>query len=44
MQRCIESTMYGKNLDYDYLLSLKDYAIKLGLKGIAFLEMMAVSK
>lgn len=38
MQKCIESTMWGKNLNYDYLLWIKHHAIRLGLKGITFFK------
>jgi acylphosphatase len=38
MQKCIESTMWGKNLDYDYLLWIHRYAVQLGLKGITFFK------
>lgn len=38
MIRCIESTMWGKNLNYNYLLWICDHAINLGLKGITFFK------
>ena len=36
MQKCIESTMWGKNLNYEYLLWIYHQAVRLGLKGITF--------
>ena len=36
MQKCIEGLMWGKNLNYDYLLWIYNIAISLGLKGITF--------
>ena len=38
MQKCIDSTISGKNLDYNYLLWITDHAIRLGLKGITFFK------
>ena len=38
MIKCIESTMSGKNLDYDYLLWINRQAVRLGLKGITFFK------
>lgn len=36
MKKCIESTMSGKNLDYDHLLWINKIANELGLTGITF--------
>ena len=38
MQKCIDRTISGKNLDYNYLLWITDHAIRLGLKGITFFK------
>jgi len=38
MPKCIESTMWGKNLSYNYLLWIRRHAIRLGLKGITFFK------
>ncbi|OGI71055.1 hypothetical protein A3B84_02540 [Candidatus Nomurabacteria bacterium RIFCSPHIGHO2_02_FULL_35_13] len=38
MQKCIESTISGKNLGYDYLLWINRQATRLGLKGITFFK------
>jgi len=38
MLKCIESTMAGKNLDYDYLSRIKRRALKLGIQGIVFFQ------
>ncbi len=35
MLKCIESRVWGINLNYKYLLRIKDIAVRLGLKGIA---------
>jgi acylphosphatase len=36
MQRCIESTIFGRNIDYSYLQWISAHANKLSLKGITF--------
>lgn len=36
MQKCIDSVMCGKDLDYKYLLWIYRHAVRLGLKGITF--------
>lgn len=38
MLKSIESTMWGKNLNYDYLLWIRNNAVGLGLKGITFFK------
>lgn len=38
MIRCIESTMWGKNLNHKYILWIYNHAKELGLKGIVFLK------
>ena len=38
MQKCIESTIWGRRLDYEYLVWIKNNAIRLGLKGITFFK------
>ena len=38
MLKGIESTMWGKNLSYDYLLWIRRHAIRLELKGITFFK------
>ena len=38
MLRGIESTIYGKNLSYDYLVWIRRNAIRFGLKGITFFK------
>lgn len=38
MQKCIDSTISGKNLDHDYLLWIRQNAIRFGLKGITFFK------
>lgn len=38
MQKCIEGVMSGKNLNYEYLVWIRDHAIRLGLKGITFFK------
>lgn len=38
MIKCIESTTWGKNLNFKYLLWVRYHAIRLGLKGIAFFK------
>ena len=36
MQKCIEGTISGRNLNYDYLLWINQKANEFGLKGITF--------
>jgi acylphosphatase len=36
MQKCIEATMWGRRLGYEYLEWIRDCAIQYGLKGITF--------
>ena len=36
MQKCIESTVWGKDLNYEYLEWIYRHAIRLGLKGTTF--------
>lgn len=38
MLKCIENTISGKNLDYEYLLWIEKNANQLGLKGITFFK------
>jgi len=38
MQRCIESTVWGKNLTHDYLLWVRNNAIQFDLKGMTFFK------
>ena len=38
MLKCIDSTMSGKNLNYDYLLWISHQAIQFGIKGITFFK------
>lgn len=38
MLKCIESTTWGRNLDYEYLLWVYRKAVTFGLKGIAFFK------
>lgn len=38
MQKCIDSVISGKNLNYNYLLWIKNQAIRFGLKGITFFK------
>jgi acylphosphatase len=38
MIKSIDSTMWGKNLNYSYLLWIRDNAIRLGLKGMTFFK------
>ena len=38
MQKCIECLMWGRNLDYEYLVWIYNHAINLELKGIAFFK------
>ncbi len=38
MQKCIECTMWGRRLEYDYLLWVDRIANTLGLKGITFFK------
>jgi len=38
MQKCIDSTISGRNLDHDYLLWIKTHAIRFGLKGVTFFK------
>ncbi len=38
MQRCIESTIEGRSLNYKDLLWIYRHAIRLGLKGITFFK------
>ena len=38
MQKCIESTISGINLDHEYLFWIRNNAVQLGLKGITFFK------
>jgi len=38
MLKCIESTVSGRNLNYEDLLWINRHAIRLGLKGITFFK------
>jgi len=36
MQKCIEYSMWGRRLDYEYLVWIYNHAVRLGLKGTTF--------